>query len=282
MRYAVEKAVIAISVLVGLGILAASIISLYNDFSAGKSFEYLMTDVVFFSFGILLTGGALRLYKQLFTLSTIADDVFDELVFSRLRPVLEEIAYSTVELSEVKAELERLKGEIEKFERMEAMGESLAAGKIAFYMRSIVVSLVYVGAYLFMLNYYMNYTPYLLPVLYLIWWAFITNEFRLFSRFEAWLVMGIPVLIVPAMAIVIQTTFGIAPLMGIVFATSLLYAYLYYLYAQELSAESGGKGGLGLKEKKEEKEFFISKPRKNFLLRKTESFLQDVLRWLKS
>jgi len=283
MKY-VEKTVIAISIVIGLGILIASIVSLYNDFSAGKGFEYLMTDVVFFTFGIVLTGGALRLYKQLLKLSAMTDEVFDELVFTRLKPVLEEIAYSTVELGEVKAELEKLATKVERLEKTEV--ESIPLGKVSFYMKSIVVSLIYIGAYLFMLNYYMGYSPYLFPILYIIWWAFITKEFGLFSKFEAWLVMGIPVLIVPAMSIVIQTLFGVAPLMGIIFATSLLYAYLYYLYAQELaesekserkrSESSGGKQLSG------KDEIYVSKSTSNFLFRKTKSFVNNVVRWLRS
>ncbi len=291
MKYAAEKAVIALSLILGLGVLTLSIVSLYNDFSLGRGFEYLMTDVVFFTFGVVLTGGALRLYKRLLKMSAMSDELFNELVFERLKPVLEEVAYSTVELSEVKAELEKLASKIERLEKSE-MEVSQPYVNVSFYMRVIVVSLVYIGIYLFMLNYYMMaYTPYLLTLLYIVWWAFITKEFDLFSRFEAWLVMGIPVLIVPAMAIILQTTVGVAPLMGIAFATSLLYAYLYYLYAQELSSEAGrGEGGSEGKaggfirpsSKHSEEEIFRREEKTNFLLRKTKSFLDDVVRWLKS
>ncbi|RUM35160.1 MAG: hypothetical protein DSY33_00155 [Archaeoglobus sp.] len=284
MKY-IEKAVIATSTLVGLGILVASIVSLYNDFSAGRGYEYLMTDVVFFTFGVLLTGGSLRLYKQILKYHTITDEVFDDLVFTRLRPVLEEIAYSTVELGELKSEIERLAAKVERVERAES-GQGTPIGKISFYMKSIVVSLVYIGAYLFMLNYYVGYTPYLFPVLYIIWWAFITKEMGLFNRFEAWLIMGIPVLIVPAMSIVIQSTIGIASLMGIIFSTSLLYAYLYYLYAQELvesvKKSDRGSGGKPINSEKIDNEIYISKNKSNFLIRKTKSFVDDIVRWLKS
>ncbi len=275
MKYATEKAVIVISFLVGVAVLSASIISMYNDFSTGKSFEYLMTDIVFFVFGVVLTGGALRIYKKLITLSTIADDLFEELVFTRLRPVLEEVAYNTVELSEVKAELEKLTKKVDSLESFKA--QTGFVGDVSFYMRTIIVSFVYVCSYLLMLNYYTDYTPYLFVVLYIIWWAFITREFKLFSRFEAWLVMGIPVLIVPAMSIVIQNLLGIPTLMGIIFSTSLLYAYMYYLYAKELSLESGKQKSDNQKESYQKK-----KEKPNFFLRKTSSFVSDIIRWLKS
>ncbi len=292
MKYAAEKAVIILSLVFGFGVLVASIVSLYNDFSAGKSFEYLMTDVVFFTFGVVLTGGALRLYKRLVKMSAMSDELFNELVFERLKPVLEEVAYSTVELSEVKAELEKLASKIERLERTEKYGVVGTPYSVAFYMRVIVVSLIYMGIYLFMLNYYMMaYTPYLLILLYLVWWAFITREFNLFSRFEAWLVMGIPVLIVPAMAIVLQTAVGVAPLMGLTFATSLLYAYLYYLYAQELSSESKSgrseeSGGFirpsGSQPMNKEEEIVSRGNEPNFLLRKTKTFFYEIVRWLRS
>ncbi len=270
MKYAAEKAVIVVSFLTGLAVLSVSIISLYNDFSTGKGFEYLMTDVVFFSFGTFLTGGALRVYKKLSTLSIVADELFEELVFTRLKPVLEEVAYSTVELSEVKAELDRLAKKVDSIKTT-----ATPVGDVSFYMRVIVVSFVYVCLYLLMLNYFTSYTPYLFVVLYLIWWVFITREFNLFSRFEAWLVMGIPVLIVPAMSIVIQSLIGIPALMGIVFSTSQLYAYAYYLYAKELSRESEDKGDSG--------EIFVSKKTSgNFFVKKASSLISDIIKWLKS
>ncbi|HDM60131.1 MAG TPA: hypothetical protein ENF96_00560, partial [Archaeoglobus veneficus] len=73
MKYTAEKAVIVIATTIGFGILGLSLVSMYNDFVSGKNMSYLLVDLAFFSFGTILAGGSLRLYKRLVMLSVVTE-----------------------------------------------------------------------------------------------------------------------------------------------------------------------------------------------------------------
>jgi len=238
----VEKVAIALSFLAGITVLLISLISLYNNFTQAKPLKYLIVDIVFYIVGLLLIAGSLRLYKRLVMLEVITESAFEEIIYERLKPVLEEIAFNSLELNDVKSRIHSLEKKLERIEDEMTKEpvhapDSLALRRTAFYMRTIVVMTFFLGMYVFLLNY--NYllgptTPYLYMLLYLIWWLFITKEFNLFERVEAWVVFCIPILLVPMGSIILRAVLGLAPLMGIIFATASVYAYLYYLYARKL------------------------------------------------
>ncbi|AEA47839.1 hypothetical protein [Archaeoglobus veneficus] len=277
MKYAAEKAVIAIAAIMGFGIIGISLISMYNDFVNGKDLPYLLIDFLFFSFGTVLAGGSLRLYKRLVMLSVVTESAFEDVIYARLRPVLEEIAYGTAEVNEVKTRIVNLEKKLEKMEEelvrpveiSVPSPESIVLRKTAFYMRTVVVAMFFFGAYLFLLNYNLPYEPYLYTLLYILWWFFVTKEFNLFHRIEAWVVLGIPVLLVPAGTIILRATIGLVPLMGLIFLTVVLYAYLYYLYAKTLSVEEVEKVSTN------------GYRRENFLYAKTKETCRKLVEWFR-
>jgi len=278
MKYTAEKAVIAITAIVGLSLLGLSLISIYNDFSSSKGLPYLIVDLAFFAFGITLTGGSLRLYKRLVIFSVVTESAFEDVIYTRLRPVLEEIAYGTADINEVKTKilnlekkLDKMEGELTKPPEVAiSPPDALVLRKTAFYMRTVITSMFFFGAYLFVLNYILPFEPYLYTLLYVLWWVFITKEFNLFHRVEAWIVLGIPVLLVPAGSIILSATIGIAPLMGLIFTSVIVYAYLYYLYARTLTIEESERTATN------------GYRRENFLYAKMKGGLKRITEWVKS
>jgi tetrahydromethanopterin S-methyltransferase subunit G len=267
MKFTVERIAIAITTLIGILLLLLSLISMYNDFVQARPPLYLIVDLCFFMVGIAIIGGSLRLYKKTVMFSVVTESAFEEVVYDRLKPLLEEIAFGTTEFSEVKTRISSLEKKIEHIETeltkppvVEYPPESIALRKTAFYMRTFLTSILFFGTYLFFLNYTLVYGPYLYTLLYAIWWFFITKEFDLFKRMEAWMVLGIPILLVPAGTLILRAVVGLASVMGLIFATSMLYAYLYYLYAKTLlETETGGK-------------------KENFLYMKTKEAIRKLLK----
>ncbi len=278
MKYTAEKAAIVITAIAGISLLALSLISIYNDFSSSKGLPYLMVDFAFFAFGVTLTGGSLKLYKRLVILSVVTESAFEDIIYTRLRPVLEEIAYGTADINEVKSRIFNLEKKLDKIEGeltrppevAVSPPDSLVLRKTAFYMRTVITSMFFFGAYLFILNYSLPFEPYLYTFLYVLWWAFITREFNLFHRVEAWVVLGIPVLLVPAGSIILSATIGIVPLMGLIFISVIAYAYLYYLYARTLTIEES------------EKTVTNGYRRENFLYAKVKNSIRKITEWVKS
>lgn len=274
-----EKAVIAIMLILGIFLFIISLVSMYNDFSTGKPLDYIFVDVAFLLLAAVITGGGLKLYRKLVMFSVVTQSAFEEVIYSNLRPLLQELAFSTAEFNEVKTRvsgLERKISHIEEeltkpieYEVPSAPADVYTLRKTAFYMRTIVVSLFFFGTYLFLLDFNLPNEPYLYTILYMFWWVFITKEFDLFSRVEAWVILGIPILLVPAGALILRAVLGIAMLMGIIFITSVVYAYLYYQYAKTLSIEESEKMSAN------------GYRRRNFLCEKIYETSRGIKNWFK-
>jgi len=263
----IEGMVVAIAIVVGVFILGLSLISLYNDFITERDIQYLIVDLIFFGFGLLLLCGSLKIYKRLLMLSVATESIFEDVMYRRLKPLIDMVASGAIDLNEVKTMVTSLEKRLDKMEETltkpaeVAVPERIVYNKSAFYMRTVITLFVFLGIYNFYLSYTVPYEPYLYTILYIIWWVFVTMEFNMFHKVEAWVVFGIPILIVPSSSLIMIATIGYTPSMGIIFATSLIYAYLYYIYAKSLS--SGKKGG-------------------NFLNEKMKEGFGKIVRWFKS
>jgi len=239
----IEKAVVILIALIGFGILILSLVSMYNDLSTGKPPEYYVVDFLFFSFSLVLIGGGVRLYKRILAYEALTDVVLDELLYDRLKPLLEQVAFSTAEIDEVKTKLSEIESEIRNIEERVVKvpgatpGETLLIRKITFYVKTVMVAMFFFGIYLFMINFVLPYEVFLYVFLYVIWWVFITGEFNIFDKMDAWVILCIPILIVPSAAIVLNAVFGIVTARVVVFWTALLYAYLYYRYARKIAVQ---------------------------------------------
>lgn len=285
----IEKAVIAIMVLIGIFIFLVSLVSMYNDFTQGRNLGYLLVDFAFLLFSAVLIGGGLKLYRKLVMFAVVTESAFEEVVYTNLRPLLREIAFSTTELDEVKTRVSGLEKKITHMEDEltrpidhEARGapaDMLMFRKTTFYMRSMVVALFFFGTYLFLLDFNIPNEPYLYTLMYVYWWVFITKEFDLFSRIEPWVILGIPILLVPAGALILRTVAGVALLMGLIFITVVAYAYLYYQYARTLSVEESESER---RESRSEREQVGGKERRgNFLYNKVVASIRDLISWMK-
>ncbi|MFW6127699.1 MAG: hypothetical protein ACOC6M_00805 [Halobacteriota archaeon] len=285
----IEKAVIAIMVLIGIFIFLVSLVSMYNDFTQGRNLGYLLVDFAFLLFSAVLIGGGLKLYRKLVMFAVVTESAFEEVVYTNLRPLLREIAFSTTELDEVKTRVSGLEKKITHMEDEltrpidhEARGapaDMLMFRKTTFYMRSMVVALFFFGTYLFLLDFNIPNEPYLYTLMYVYWWVFITKEFDLFSRIEPWVILGIPILLVPAGALILRTVAGVALLMGLIFITVVAYAYLYYQYARTLSVEESESER---RESRSEREQVGEKERRgNFLYNKVVTSIRDLISWIK-
>lgn len=295
----IEKAVIAIMVLIGVLVFLVSLVSMYNDFTQGRNLGYLIVDLAFLLFSAVLIGGGLKLYRKLMMFSVVTQSAFEEVVYTNLRPLLREIAFSTTELDEVKTRISGLERQITHMEdeltkpidheTRGAPADMLMFRKTAFYMRSMVVALFFFGTYLFLLDFNIPNEPYLYTLMYVYWWVFITKEYELFSRIEPWVILGIPILLVPAGALILRTVAGIALLMGLIFATVIAYAYLYYQYAKTLTVETRetktegeGEGeDEGAEEELTGGEEGEQKRRPNFLYNKIVTSIRDLISWMK-
>ena len=83
-------------------------------------------------------------------------------------------------------------------------------------------SLIYTTAYP------LSIVHYFILVVYLCWWTLFTSEYKLFKNTTAWIWGIAPIMIIPTIGIILDTTLGLNYMIGILFFFMFIYAYLYY------------------------------------------------------
>ena len=86
-------------------------------------------------------------------------------------------------------------------------------------------SLVYVSSYP------LGIVHYFILMIYLIWWLFITAEYKLFGSTTAWVWAVAPIMVIPTTGIIMSSIYGLNITIGILFAALLIYVYSYYVWA---------------------------------------------------
>lgn len=228
----------------GVVVLTVSLYSFYVDYSMNEPELNLAIDIGFILASSVLIGGSLNLRKRLKGYEVSASHAFNEVVYSRLKPVLEEMALGIVEINRMSRKIEMLEQKISAVEELVTTQKLSPDEKINFYFKSIVVMLFYIGLFVFMTQYTLPYNHIISALLFLIWWGFITFEFRIFERGEALIMMIAPVLIFPSLYILVKTLFGLSIAQGTAFIASAFYAYYYYQMAKGLV----GRPSKGLRE----------------------------------
>ena len=234
---AAENITTITSALIGALLLVASLYSLYIDYTSMRPEIYIAIDFAIVIISSIILGGSLKLRRRVTAYTVAANRAFDEVIYNRLKPIMEEVALGILEVNEVKTKMESLEKAIASLEDKLTIRPAAPEAGAAFYLKTVVAMLVYFGTYLFMIQFTLPYENYLYILLYAYWWFFFTFEFRVQHRTEAWIALSIPVLLVPAGTILLRVLVGLTILMAIVFLTSMIYGYLYYRYARELRKE---------------------------------------------
>ena len=275
-EYGLERFVAGVTALGGIIILVISLYSLYLDYVSFRPVYYLVVDMAFVILSAILVGGGFKLGRRLTAYRYAAATAFDEFLYSRFRPILEELALGIVEVNEVKSRIMKMENMLSELHsgvtkppevELPTYPESLALRKTAFYMKTIVVAIFFFGTYFFFLEFRLRFEEYMFPILYIIWWVFITKEFELYRRTEAWVALAIPVILVPTGSIILGVVFGLTVQMGIIFLTVAIYAVAYYYYAKEISHVKHGMTN-GYTEE-------------NFILAKMRGIVRELKEWLR-
>ncbi|AKG92142.1 hypothetical protein GAH_00511 [Geoglobus ahangari] len=234
MRFA-ENLSTASAVIVGGIILLVSLYSLYIDYSTGKGILNIAIDTVMIFLSAVLIGGGLSTRKRLRSYKVAADRAFEEVVYSKLKPILDEVAMGILEINTMRKKLDSVEEKMAKLENYATTGRLTPEHKVNFYFKALIVMLFYLGTVMFMMQYTLPYNHILAILLFIYWWLFITAEFEIFSTGEALVMLIAPVLIVPSLYILSRVFLGVALAQGVVFLASGVYAYYYYTVAKKVS-----------------------------------------------
>ena len=231
-----EYIVVISMILTSLYLLVTSFFPLvYNIVTSFEPVNFLM-NLFYFILGIGSLAGAFLVLKKETHLEHIADDTFDEVVYKRLEPVLRDVADVQVGLSDVHTKLEMMNLNIEKIGQARERHVAVAAApaQTSMYVKYVALINITLATFLFMLQYPLEYIPYAVTVIYIIWWAVITQEFKLWNMESVWMWVFIPILILPVYTIIMNAYLRDYQMFGSLFIGLCFYVIIYYSWCSNM------------------------------------------------
>ena len=237
-----EKLGLISAFIISTAILLISSFSFYIDFLIKQNYNYVLIDISV----IILCSGAvyyiINTYKKRVITEVLIDTAFQEGVYSRLQPLIENIAQSHIDTNVVLDRLSNIDVKVqnilkERYSRdlksTGLMEEPVAIGtSIKFTIKAIFMITVTMAFFMFLVNFNLGtITPYAVLLIYIMWWIFITNEYNLWKESEAWSMVFLPVLIIPVTTMVISGFLNYNILIAILYLFVGIYAFIYYLWA---------------------------------------------------
>lgn len=232
-----EYIVVISMILTSLYLLVTSFFPLvYNIVTSFEPVNFLM-NLFYFTLGIGSLAGALLILKKETHLEHIADDTFDKVVYTRLEPVLRDVAQVQVGLTDVHSQLEMMNLNIEKIQHVREKDIPVAQAVPAqgsMYVKYVVLINITLATFLFMLQYPLEYIPYAVTVIYIVWWAVITQEFKLWNVETVWMWVFVPILILPVYTIIMNVYLRDYQMFGSLFIGLCFYIIAYYSWCSNL------------------------------------------------
>ena len=100
-----------------------------------------------------------------------------------------------------------------------------------FIAKVLVVTVFTFSSLVYVAEYPLGIVHYFILIIYLIWWALFTSEYKLFNNKMAWLWALAPIMTVPVGGIILDAAWGPNIMMGILFGLLFFYVYFYYSWA---------------------------------------------------
>ncbi|CAD7768418.1 hypothetical protein FHEFKHOI_00253 [Candidatus Methanoperedenaceae archaeon GB50] len=235
-------------------ILLASIYLIYSsyqpliDLLSGSEFENheVITNLAILSIGVGTLWSGIHLAMATIALEKLVDTGFEDGIYRRLEPILEEIAGTQAMIERLDERLTNMNNNLNRLRKRStelrisdsrAYGIDIAA-EVTRFLRLVLLVNITLAAFIFLLNFTRAYTPYLLTLLYLIWWLEITYEYNLWQRSSAWVWAFLPILTVPITTMLFNLVYGSETLLGSMGIGIAVYAAAYYTWSKYCVEES--------------------------------------------
>lgn len=233
-----EYIVVIIMILTSLYLLVTSFFPLvYNIATSFEPVNFLM-NLFYFVLGIGVLAGAFLVFKKETHLEHIADDTFDQVVYKRLEPVLHDVADVQVGLTDVFTKLDMMNLNIEKLgtarETTAQIPQEAVPAQTSMYVKYVTLINITLATFLFMLQYPLEYIPYAVTVIYIIWWTVITQEFKLWNVESVWMWVFVPILILPVYTIIMNAYLRDYQMFGSLFIGLCAYVVAYYSWCSNM------------------------------------------------
>ncbi len=203
--------------------------------------EFERNDFIFNAILLLIgTGslfGSIQFIKKSILFEQLLDLGFEKGIYARLEPILNDIVESQVSMNDVAAQLKYMNTNID---RMQKRVHNPEAGVVSVreeifrFLRLVLLINVSLAVFIYLLRAYGTIIPYAMAMLFVLWWAEITFEFRMWKNSWVWAWVFVPVLTIPITTILADLLYGDAILVAVMSVVLIIYVAAYYTWSRYL------------------------------------------------
>lgn len=181
---------------------------------------------------------AVKIYRKVLYLDELLDSSFENGIYRRLEPLVNVLAETQVDVKDFSSGLKILLNKVENIEsgmeHVQGKSPSTSNASISdtFIVSNILLVLITVSLFIYFIevSQLITIVPYVIPILFFGWWFFLTNQFKIFSIEDAWVIGLAPIIVIPIISIFLNSIFDVPELLGILFMFLGLYVIGYYVW----------------------------------------------------
>jgi hypothetical protein len=203
--------------------------------------EFERNDFIFNAILLLIgTGslfGSIQFIKKSILFEQLLDLGFEKGIYARLEPILNDIVESQVSMNDVAAQLKYMNTNIDRMQkRVHNPGSEVVSVReeIFRFLRLVLLINVTLAVFIYLLRAYGTIIPYAMAMLFVLWWAEITFEFRMWKNSWVWAWVFVPVLTIPITTILADLLYGDAILVAAMSVVLIIYVAAYYTWGRYL------------------------------------------------
>ncbi|MFZ2070556.1 MAG: hypothetical protein WAV32_02915 [Halobacteriota archaeon] len=238
-----EMVGLVFALLIAIVVIGISLFSFVVDLILKFDIYGIVVDLIFLGVGIFLGYFAIRMYRKASYYESLMDTAFDRGIYERLEPVLRKVAETHVEMETVENRLGKINHMVQTvIDEQVKMGirpgieveKSISPGtSVSFVTKVILLVILSMSGFIFMINTSFSMAHLATLGFFVAWWLLISAEFEVLDKNEAWVVLFLPIILVPFsfMFLSIAGLSGPNNILGIFYACLALYVLLYYTWA---------------------------------------------------
>ena len=203
--------------------------------------EFERNDFIFNAILLLIgTGslfGSIQFIKKSILFEQLLDLGFEKGIYARLEPILNDIVESQVSMNDVAAQLKYMNTNIDRMQkRVHNPGAEVVSVReeIFRFLRLVLLINVTLAIFIYLLRAYGTIIPYAMAMLFVLWWAEITFEFRMWKNSWVWAWVFVPILTIPITTILADLLYGDAILVAAMSVVLIIYVAAYYTWSRYL------------------------------------------------
>lgn len=203
--------------------------------------EFERNDFIFNAILLLIgTGslfGSIQFIKKSILFEQLLDLGFEKGIYARLEPILNDIVESQVSMNDVAAQLKYMNTNIDRMQKRvhNPRSEVVSVREEIFrFLRLVLLINVTLAVFIYLLRAYGTIIPYAMAMLFVLWWAEITFEFRMWKNSWVWAWVFVPVLTIPITTILADLLYGDAILVAAMSVVLIIYVAAYYTWSRYL------------------------------------------------